>query len=80
MFNGIARRLRESGREQHSEVHMKTYSVAEFCREHGISRGLFYSLLRDGRGPRVIKAGRRTLISHEAAEEWRRVMELGELR
>ncbi len=52
-----------------------TYSVAEFCREHGISRGLFYRLLREGRGPRVIKAGRRTLVSCEAAEEWRRRME-----
>ena len=52
-----------------------TYSVAEFCREHGISRGLFYNMLREGRGPRVIKAGRRTLISREAAEEWRRRME-----
>ncbi len=52
-----------------------TYSVRDFCREHGISRGLFYRLLREGRGPRVIKAGRRTLISQEAAEEWRRRME-----
>jgi hypothetical protein len=51
------------------------YSVAEFCRDHGISRGLFYSLLREGRAPRVIKAGRRTLISREAAEEWRQRME-----
>ncbi len=51
------------------------FSVAEFCREHGISRGLFYNMLREGRGPLVIKAGRRTLISHEAAEEWRRRME-----
>lgn len=54
-----------------------TFSVAEFCREHGISRGLFYSLLREGRGPRVIKAGRRTLISREAAADWRRRMEGG---
>ncbi len=51
------------------------FSVAEFCREHAISRGLFYNLLREGRGPRVIKAGRRTLISREAAEDWRRRME-----
>ncbi len=51
------------------------YSVTEFCREHGISRGLFYQLLKEGRGPRVIKAGRRTLISREAAEDWRRRME-----
>ncbi len=51
------------------------FSVAEFCREHAISRGLFYNMLREGRGPRVIKAGRRTLISQEAAQEWRRRME-----
>ena len=51
------------------------FSVAEFCREHGISRGLFYNMLREGRGPSVIKAGRRTLISREAAEDWRRRME-----
>ncbi len=52
-----------------------TLSVPQFCSEHGISRGLFYRLLREGCGPRVIKAGRRTLISQEAAEEWRRRME-----
>ena len=54
---------------------MKTYSVTEFCREHGISRGLFYKIAAEGHGPRVIKAGRRTLISREAAEEWRHRME-----
>ena len=54
-----------------------TFSVAEFCHEHGISRGLFYNLLREGRGPRIMKAGRRTLISQEAAEEWRQRMEAG---
>ena len=51
------------------------FSVAEFCREHGISRGLFYQLLKDGQGPKTMKLGRRTLISHEAAAEWRRRME-----
>lgn len=50
-------------------------SVTEFCREFGISRGLFYCLLRKGQGPSIIKAGRRTLISQEAAEQWRRGME-----
>ena len=59
---------------------MKTYSVSEFCREHGISRGLFYNLLRAGRGPKVIKAGRRTLISQEAAEEWLKRLETSPYR
>jgi hypothetical protein len=52
-----------------------TYSVSEFCREHRISRGLFYNLLQEGKGPHIMKAGRRTLISEEAAGEWRRRME-----
>ena len=53
----------------------QTYSVTEFCQEHGISRGLFYQVLREGRGPRIMKVGKRTLVSQEAAEEWRRRME-----
>lgn len=59
---------------------MQLYSVSEFCREHGISRGLFYNLVRDGAGPRVIKVGRRTLISKEAANEWCHLLESQELR
>ncbi len=51
------------------------FSVADFCREHGISRAFFYKLLLEGCGPRVMKVGRRTLISREAAEQWRRRME-----
>jgi len=51
------------------------FSVTEFCHQHGISRGLFYTLAKEGRGPRTAKIGRRTLVSHEAAEEWRRRME-----
>jgi predicted DNA-binding transcriptional regulator AlpA len=50
-------------------------SVNSFCQAHSISRALFYKLLRDGEGPMVIKAGRRTIISLEAAEAWRKQME-----
>jgi hypothetical protein len=49
--------------------------VNEFCREHGISRAHFYNLLQRGDGPAIMKVGRRTLISAEAAAEWRRRME-----
>jgi hypothetical protein len=49
--------------------------VDEFCRQHGISRAHFYNLLKRGDGPAILKAGRRTLISAEAAAEWRRRME-----
>lgn len=54
---------------------MLALSVAEFCKAHGISRALFYKLVRKGRGPVLMKAGRRTLISKEAADEWRREAE-----
>ena len=49
--------------------------VDGFCHEHGISRAHFYNLLRPGDGPAIMKVGRRTLISAEAAAEWRRRME-----
>ena len=51
------------------------YDVDGFCREHGISKAFFYVLLRNGKGPRVTKLGRRSLISVEAAAAWRAQME-----
>jgi hypothetical protein len=50
-------------------------SIAEFCRAHGVSRAFVYALLKRGEGPTIMKAGRRTLVSVEAAAEWRRRME-----
>jgi predicted DNA-binding transcriptional regulator AlpA len=50
-------------------------SVSAFCTDNGLSRSLFYRLLKDGRGPRVTKIGRRSLISGQAASEWRARME-----
>ena len=49
-----------------------TYTVPGFCREHHISRSYLYRLWNEGRGPRRTKVGRRTLISGEAAADWRR--------
>ncbi|RQR23350.1 hypothetical protein DIE23_35190 [Burkholderia sp. Bp9143] len=50
-------------------------SIDQFCEAHGISRAFFYELVASGRGPRLMKLGRRVLISHEAAADWRREME-----
>jgi predicted DNA-binding transcriptional regulator AlpA len=50
------------------------YDVESFCRAHRISRAHFYNLLKDRRGPRVMKIGRRTLITEEAAQRWREDM------
>jgi hypothetical protein len=51
------------------------YSIAEFCRAHNLSRAFFYILLKRGNGPTVMKVGKRTLVSEEAAKDWRRRME-----
>jgi len=48
------------------------YSVSQFCEAHNISEAFYYRLRRAGLGPRVMRVGARTLISHEAAARWRR--------
>jgi hypothetical protein len=48
------------------------YPVSAFCEAHHIARSFFYQLLREGRGPRITKLGRRTFVTREAAAEWRR--------
>jgi len=50
-------------------------SIPAFCTDNGISRSLLYRLVKEGRGPRVTKVARRTLISVEAAAEWRARMQ-----
>lgn len=51
------------------------YSVDEFCSAHAISRAMFYKLRADGKAPRTMAVGSRTLISCEAAAAWRRACE-----
>ncbi len=58
-------------------MQQQAFSVAQFCAAHGFTKVLFYKLLKDGRGPRIMKVGTRTLISAEAAADWRRAMENG---
>ena len=55
------------------------YSVDEFCSAHAISRAMFYKLRADGRAPRTMSVGTRTLISYEAAADWRRSCENAEV-
>jgi hypothetical protein len=58
-----------------AQVSPAAFTVAEFCEAHRISRALLYLLIREGRGPRLMKAGRRTLIAVDAAADWRRQLE-----
>lgn len=52
-----------------------TYTVNQFCEDHNLSRSRLYQLIRLGTGPRLMKVGRRTFISVEAAADWRRSVE-----
>ena len=52
-----------------------TYTVDTFCGAHNISRSHFYDLVREGLGPRLMRRTGRTIISGEAAADWRREME-----
>jgi hypothetical protein len=56
-------------------VPLGAYSIAAFCVAHDLSEDFFYKLMREGRGPQVMRVGARTLVSIEAAAEWRREME-----
>jgi predicted DNA-binding transcriptional regulator AlpA len=51
-------------------------TIEEFCLRNRISRQFYYDLREKGHGPAEIRLGsRRVLISKEAADEWRRVMQ-----
>ena len=51
------------------------YSIPSFCADHHISKAFLYKLIKEGKGPRLMKISRRTLISAEAAADWRAQME-----
>jgi hypothetical protein len=48
------------------------YSIRQFAELHGISVDFYYKMQRQGWGPQTMRCGGRTLISFEAAAEWRR--------
>jgi hypothetical protein len=50
-------------------------SIREFCTAHRISEDMFFKMRRQGWGPAVMRVGTRTLISIEAAAEWRKARE-----
>lgn len=53
-----------------------TYTIPQFLGSHNVSRTHFYALVKEGKGPRLMKVGRRTLVSAEAAADWRKQMEV----
>jgi predicted DNA-binding transcriptional regulator AlpA len=49
-----------------------TYTVAELARACHCSRGLIYSLLKQGKGPRVMRMGKKLVIPRTEALAWQR--------
>ena len=58
-----------------NQTERKAYTIPLFCEAYGISRSALYGALKRGYGPRIMKVGRRTLISVDAAEAWRAQLE-----
>jgi predicted DNA-binding transcriptional regulator AlpA len=46
------------------------YSIPEACCLTSIGRSLFYSMLKQGKGPRTFKIGNRKLIRSEDLANW----------
>ena len=46
-------------------------AIPEFCEAHRISEAFYYKLKKQGKGPREMKVGTRTLITFKFAAEWR---------
>jgi hypothetical protein len=61
--------------KRHTEV-IGAYSIPDLCRLHGgMSEAFFHKLVGDGDGPRLMRVGTRTMVSAEAAADWRRERE-----
>jgi len=54
---------------------MKIYTIKEFCELHKIGISSFRKLRKENRAPKLLHIGRRILISKEAIEEWRKLLE-----
>lgn len=47
------------------------FSLAKFCRRHGISLQMYYKIAQQGLAPETFSIGTRVLVSKEAAARWR---------
>ena len=51
------------------------YDIDTFCFRHCISRPTYFRLKKEGQGPRIMRIGKKDIISREAASDWRKRME-----
>jgi hypothetical protein len=62
-------------RELPPPIPILALSIPQFCEAHNISVGMYFKLRKQGHGPREMKCGTRTLVTFEAAVDWRRERE-----
>jgi hypothetical protein len=62
-------------RSDMDNIERDAYTIPEFCRRHGFSQSKYFAIAAAGEGPRVMRVGKRVLISKEAAADWRRALE-----
>ena len=51
------------------------YTIPEFCKAHRFSESMYFKMKVQGLAPREMHVGSRTLITFEAAADWRRARE-----
>jgi predicted DNA-binding transcriptional regulator AlpA len=49
---------------------LRNYTIPQFLEVFNLSKSTLYRLWEQGRGPQLIRIGRRVLIPVDAAEEW----------
>ena len=59
-----------TGRKLPSVDEPAVYTIPQFLKAHNISYGKFYSMCKQGIGPRMMKYGTRRVISVEVAARW----------
>jgi hypothetical protein len=58
------------------QIAPQAYDMRSFCAAYGISRSFAYVEIKAGR-LKTLKAGRRTLISRQAADDWLNSLDRG---
>jgi hypothetical protein len=71
----ILRSLEQLTQANAAPDHSQT--IAQFCAAEQISRAFFYELIKQGRGPRLMRLANGCIrISAEARRDWRRAREV----
>ena len=52
-------------------------SIPKFCKKHEISRAFFYKLQGQGKAPKVVKLGRRSIITPRGEYDWLEALDHG---